>query len=306
MAPVPQSILLIGAGELGLNILAFLPSHPLRKGRQISVLLRPDTIASTTPSKKAELDDFKARDIALVSGDVVNDPHTKLVSLFQQYETVLLATGMVLPAGTQSRILKAVLEAKVPLYFPWQYGVDYDAIGHGSAQDLFAEQLNIRNALRAQSSTDWVIISTGLFMSFLLDPTFGIVDREQGVVHALGSWDAAVTATTVRDIGWLVAEVLFAFPQVRNCIVYSAGDTVTYEQLADIVEETSAKKWKRILWDMKTLENELSKDPDNGIKKYRVAFAEAKGVSWPKESTFTAENQMEMMDVKTFAISVFK
>ena len=305
MAPVPHSILVIGAGELGLNILAFLPSHPLRKDAQISILLRPDTITSTNPSKKAELDDFKARDIALVPGDVVDDPHTRLVSIFQQYETVLLATGMALPAGTQSRILKAVLEAKIPLYFPWQYGVDYDAIGYGSAQDLFSEQLNVRNTLRAQSSTNWVIVSTGLFMSFLFDPTFGIVDCEQGVVRALGSWDAAVTATTVRDIGWLVAEILFAFPQVRNRIVYSAGDTVTYERLADIVEETSARETKRILWDMKTLKDDLSIDPDNGIKKYRVAFAEAKGISWPKESTFTAEKQMKMTDVKTFTISMF-
>ena len=306
MAAIPHSILVIGAGELGAPILNSLSSHPLCKDTQISVLLRPNTIASITPAKQAGTDALKALGVSIVPGDVVHDPHTTLVSLFQQYEAVVGATGMVLPAGTQTRILKAVLEAKVPLYFPWQYGVDYDAIGHSSAQDLFAEQLDIRNALRAQKSTKWVIVSTGLFMTFLFEPAFGIVDSEQSVVHALGSWDSEVTTTTVEDIGRVVAEVLFAAPERRDCIVYAAGDTLTYQELADVLEDVSGKVMGRVLWDMEFLKAELARDPNDGIKKYRVAFAGGGGVAWPKGMTFTSERGMNMTDVRTWAKERFK
>jgi len=56
----------------------------------------------------------------------------------------------------------------VKRYFPWQFGVDYDVIGRGSAQDLFDKQLDVRHLLRGQSGTEWVVVSTGMFMSFFV------------------------------------------------------------------------------------------------------------------------------------------
>jgi hypothetical protein len=48
------------------------------------------------------------------------------------------------------------LDAGVKRYFPWQFGVDYDVIGGGSAQDLFDEQLDVRDLLRSQDRTEWL------------------------------------------------------------------------------------------------------------------------------------------------------
>ena len=90
---------------------------------------------------------------------------------------------------------------------PWQFGVDYDVLGKGSAQDLFNEQLEVRELLRAQRATEWIIISTGMFTSFLFEPAFGVVDLAKNTVHALGSWDTQVTVTTPEDIGMLTATV---------------------------------------------------------------------------------------------------
>lgn len=39
--------------------------------------------------------------------------------------------------------MQAVLEAGVLSYFPWQFGVDYNAIGKGSSQELFDEMLRL-------------------------------------------------------------------------------------------------------------------------------------------------------------------
>jgi hypothetical protein len=140
---------------------------------------------------------------------------------------VIGCTGFVAGSGIQRKLAHAVLDASVKRNFPWQFGVDYDVIGRGSAQDLFDEQLDVRDLLRSQDRTEWVIVSTGMFTSFLFEPSFDVVDRAQNTVHALESWDTAVTVTTPEDIGTLTAEILFAEPRVVNRIVYTAGDTIS-------------------------------------------------------------------------------
>ena len=131
---------------------------------------------------------------------------------------------------------------------PWQFGVDYDVIGKGSAQDLFNEQLEVRELLRAQRATEWIIISTGMFTSFLFEPAFGVVDLAKNTVHALGSWDNQVTVTTPEDIGMLTAKIVFAKPRLANQVVFVAGDTLTYAQLADAVDATLNRTVSRIEW----------------------------------------------------------
>jgi len=189
----------------------------------------------------------------------------------------------------------------VKRYFPWQFGVDYDAIGRGSAQDLFDEQLDVRDLLRSQDRMEWVIVSTGMFTSFLFEPSFGVVDLAQNTVHALGSWGNSVTVTTPKDIGALTAEIVFAEPRIVNSVVFTAGDTVTYERLADIVESVLGRKTRRVEWSVPVLKDELVKDPNNPIKKYRVVFAEGRGVSWAVGKAFNAQRGIEVFDVERWA-----
>ena len=207
-------------------------------------------------------------------------------------------TGFVGGAGTQRKLARAVLDAGVRRYVPWQFGVDYDAIGRGSAQDLFDEQLDVRDLLRGQSRTAWIIISTGMFTSFLFEPSFGVVDLARGAVHALGGWDNAVTVTTPEDIGALTAEVLFAEPPIINQVVYTAGDTITYERLADTIDATLDRRVQRIEWSVPRLKAELARDPDDAIKKYRVVFAESRGVAWNPDQTFNAQRGIRVVGVE--------
>jgi len=111
-------------------------------------------------------------------------------------------------SAAQRKITAAVLHAGVGRYVPWQFGVDYDVVGRGSGQDIWDEQLDVRKVLRTQSRTHWTIISTGMFTSFLFEPSFGLVDLENNRVHALGSWENKVTVATPEDIGRLTAAIL--------------------------------------------------------------------------------------------------
>ena len=297
-----NSILVLGAGELGMAVLRNLANHTgPSSNTTVTVLLRPSTIESLHPDKQKDIAELNSLGIKIISGDLSGSSN-ELSAIFKDFHTVISCTGFVTGAGGfQLKLAQAVLAAGVKRYFPWQFGVDYDSIGRGSAQDLFDEQLDVRDLLRSQSETEWVIVSTGMFTSFLFEPAFGIVNLTQNTVHALGSWNTAVTVTTPEDIGMLTAEICFAEPRIINSIVYTAGDTITYGQLADTVDAVLDRKVQRIEWSLPELKKELMKDPDNGIKKYRLVFAEGKGVSWDFDKTFNAQYKIETVGAMRWA-----
>ena len=296
------SILVLGAGELGMAILRNLAKHAARfSGTTVTVLLRPSTIGSLAPDKQRDIAELSSLGISFLPGDLAGSV-TELSALFRGFHTVISCTGFVTGSGGfQLKLAHAVLDAGVKRYFPWQFGVDYDSIGRGSEQDLFDEQLDVRDLLRSQNRMEWVIVSTGIFTSFLFEPSFGVVDLAQNTVHALGSWSTAVTVTTPEDIGNLTAEICFAKPRIADSIIYTAGDTITYGQLADIVDTVLGRKVRRVEWSVPELKEELAKDPDNSIKKYRVVFAEGKGVAWDINETFNAQRGIETVGVEQWA-----
>ena len=303
-----KSILVIGAGELGMEILRSLSSkassHPDTK---ITAMLRHSTIESDIPQKKAMIAELRALHIALLPGDVANTSTAELSDTFKPFHTIISCTGFSAGASTQRKLAHAVLDAGVARYFPWQFGVDYDIIGRGSAQDLFDEQLDVRDLLRGQSKTDWVIVSTGMFTSFLFEPFFGVVDLKNDTVHALGSLTNAVTLTTPEDIGKLTADIVFENgPTIANEVVYVAGDTVTYAQVADVLESVLGRNIKRTEWSVETLEQELQSDPDNTIRKYRVVFAKGKGVAWNLDKTYNAQRKIEVVTLERWVQNSLK
>ena len=106
--------------------------------------------------------------------------------------------------------------------------------------------------------------------------------------------------TAAKDIGKLTAEVVFAVLRVRNTVVYTAGDTVTYEELVNVVEEVRGEKMRREVWTVEMLKEELRTDPADAVKKYRVVFGEGKGVSWDISNTFNDQHGILVQDVRSW------
>ncbi|KAF4852527.1 Isoflavone reductase-like protein P3 [Colletotrichum siamense] len=299
-----MSVLILGAGELGSAMLKALTSHPSRPNdANISVLLRPSTISSTEPSKSKSVSDIKALGVSVEAGDVVNDSIADLAALFSKYDTVISCTGFVGPTGTQRRICQAALQSSVRRYIPWQFGVDYDVIGRGSPQILFDEQLDVRDMLRAQTGTKWIIISTGLFMSFLFVKEFGVVDFEERKLRALGGWDVEITVTGPEDIARMTAEVVFeprGIPGNGSNVVFVAGDTISYGRIADLVEKRfNEVEFTREEWGMRLIEASLKKDPGNVWNKYRGIFGAGSGIAWPVEKTLNHQRGIKLENLET-------
>lgn len=296
-----QNILVLGAGELGLPVLRNLARRAKDvDGAKISVLLRPSTVESSAPAKRRDIAEIRGLGIEIVVGDIVKSSIDELAALFARYDTVIGCTGITAGIDTPMKLARAALQARIPRYFPWQFGVDFDVIGRGSPQDIFDAQLDVRELLRSQHDTEWVIISTGMFMSYLFEPEFGVVDLQNDAVHALGSLDTAVTLTTPDDIGALTAAIVFAQPRIRNEIVYLAGDTVTYGEVADKLQAGLGRQFSRSVWSEQYLRDELARDPNNMMRKYRAAFAQGRGVAWDKSGTFNQRHAIPVTDVASW------
>jgi len=296
-----KNILVLGAGELGLPVLRNLALRAKDlEGAKISVLLRESTVASGEPGKRHVVTEIRNLGIDIVTGDLVQSSVDELAALFTQFDTVVGCTGYAAGINTPMKLARAALQARIPRYFPWQFGADFDAIGRGSPQDIFDAQIDVRDLLRSQHHTEWVIISTGIFMSYLFEPDFGVVDLQNDTVHALGSFDNTMTLTTPDDIGMLTAAIVFATPRIRNEIVYIAGDTLTYTEVADKLQSALGRPFRRTEWSEHYLMDKLARSPQDMMAKYRAVFAQGRGVAWNKEKTFNERHNIPVTDVSAW------
>ncbi|KAI4647220.1 uncharacterized protein J4E79_010371 [Alternaria viburni] len=295
MTSPKTQILLLGAGELGT---AFLPHLSALPNTHITIGIR-------SPSKYTHL---QSPNISLTAIDL-SSPSPSLAKKFSAHDILISATGFgadpssVLKLGEEvllaGKIRKEERKGKL-WFFPWQWGVDYDVIGDGEGlMPLFGAQRDVRNLLRRkaeESDVKWTVF-------------WGIVDRskeEEGtvVVRCLRDWNHKVTVTDVNDIGRVLARVIAGDVEAEDRVLYIAGDTVSYGQLADIVKRVSGKQIEQEAWRIEHLKKELDSAPEDGIKKYRLVFARD-GVWWEMSRTVNKALSMDMMDVETFAKSLF-
>jgi hypothetical protein len=315
--PRTKSILVIGAGELGVAIIDAILSHPMYSPSTTTLTLkiRPSSLTNPSPEKAKQNTHLRSLGVAIVPGDIESLTQSQLTSLLREggYTSVLHAGGMTLAPGTMLKLTHAVIDAKISYYVPWQHGVDYDVIGREGGQGMFSEQIDVRDLLRGQTTTDWVILSCGIFMSFLFEEFWGVVKKlppapgsadggkDKIQVTALNSWDDLITTTTAADIGRCTAELAFSGDAPVNKPVYIAGDTLTYGEFANTIArvvEPMGKEVVRQVWPLEFLRKESQKYPEDKLKRYRVVFSEGRGLSWEKEGTWSARMGIEMTGVE--------
>lgn len=140
-----------------------------------------------------------------------------------------------------------------------------------------------------------------MFTSLLFRPALGIVDLKNHVVDALGSLDTAITVTTAEDIGRLTAEILLAEPRIRNTVVYTAGDTIIYRHLADVLEGVVGRPLKRAESSVVELQEALAQAPHDVMSKYRSCLRRAgawRGIE-NKPSTCNADSMSPALSMGT-------
>lgn len=298
-----ENILVLGAGELGMALLRQLAPRTAHARSRLVVLVSPQSISDPDPAQLQSAGVLRDLGVDMVAFDLAACTEAELCARLRPFHTVISCTGFVAGPGTQLKITRAVLAAGVRRYFPWQFGVDYDVVGQGSGQPVFDEQYAVRALLRAQTATEWVIVSTGMFTSFLFEPGFGLVEMDAGIVRGLGSWSTQVTVTAPEDIGKLTTAVLLETPRIANQVVYVASDTVSYGQLADIVDAATGQHCRRDLLTADMLAAACAEHPGDGMARYRLAFGRGDGMWWDKATTYNAQRGIPTTDVRTWLAS---
>lgn len=306
MAGGTHSILLLGKGELGAAILSSLLSHPSCSATEtikITILCRTPPSPTLVP---------KDPRVSYQQADITSSTLDELARIFNSHDTVIQASGFGFPPGTHLKIASAALSApNVRHLIPWQFGVDYEAIGRGSGhRELFDEFLEVRELLRAQTHTKWTVVSPGLFMSFLFGvKEFGVVDLKAGVVRGLGGWGNKVTLTDVEGIGRMVGEIVLG-DEVEGAgrgVVYIGGETVTYKEAADLVKEVLREKGVKMEVTREEvrvdeIRKKLETDSGNKMVRYQSIFGEGVGVWWEKEKTLNYRLGIPLRGVREWLV----
>lgn len=332
--PIPRKrkVLLLGAGELGTSILTALAASSLSNTTFTLAVRTPSKythLAERNPQLSIISLDLSCPSATLVPTFAGYDVVISCTGFGQDPNAVVKLAEEILAAG---KLKKSIAENeggeegnKRLWFFPWQFGVDYDRTAN-ELMPLFAAQLEVRNLLRshaASSNVRWTIVSTGIFMSFLFEAFWGVVVRKnpdtgaeekiwdaqngskggnKGKIHvrALTSPSHRITVTDVKDIGTVLARIIADdLPSSTSGLIYVAGDTLSYSELADTVEEWAGQEVEREVWTLEYLKEELKEDPEDGIRRYRVVFAQ-EGVSWDKGGTVNERLGVEMLDVRGY------
>lgn len=295
-----KKVLVLGAGQLGAAVLdALLPAVTQLNGI-VSVIVSPaswDKQGKLLSDTHQKLADAGAQ---FISVDVADSTIESLKAHIASFDTVINCMGFVAGAGTQLKITRAVLEAGVSRYFPWQFGVNYDVVGKGSGQPVWDEQYDVRTLLREQNATEWVIVSTGMFTSFLFEPAFDVVNLSEKTINALGEWGTQVTVTSPADIGRLTTEIYLHQPRIVNEIVFVAGETTSYGKLAETVERVTKQTFSKGVFTVPTLLDALRLNPDDQMLRYRAAFARGDGMWWPMSDTYNAKNNIRTQNIESW------
>lgn len=299
-----EKVLVLGAGQLGAAVLDSLVPAVIQRNGAISVIVSPGSWDARGKLRSAAHQKLADRGAEFIAVDVASSTPASLKDLFANFATIINCMGFVAGAGTQIKITQAALEARVKRYFPWQFGVNYDAVGKGSGQPVWDEQYDVRTLLRAQTATEWVIISTGMFTSFLFEPAFDVVNLSQNTLNALGGWDTQITVTSPADIGRLTTAIYLFEPRLINEVVFVAGETTSYGKLADTVERVTKRTFTRQVFTLPTLLEQLRMKPDDRMLRYRVAFARGDGMWWPMSETWNVQNNIPTQDIESWLRSV--
>ena len=189
-------------------------------------------------------------------------------------------------------------------FVPSEFGFDESAmdVEHSPLQSLLDNKRRVRQAMIA-GGVDWTVILVGASWSGSSTQPSSASTSTTTLSPPRGSRSAAITLTSLRDIGLLTATALLD-DNTRNSVL-RLGKPITYGEAADIVDlvhDSTAHSVRRspMTRRVKSIDErqrEVCANPANLPARFAILLAGQLGIAWPEEQTYSHQKSYQL---KTF------
>ena len=285
----PVHVLVVGHGTLGHCLIRAFTSSDSQYRIRTFLLVRPATVYD--PATAAKLAAYKHSGVTLLVGDINDTAALTDAMRAAAITTVVSAVGHSAHLD-QLSLLEAAKAAGVERFFPSEFGFDESDmdVEHSPLHTLLDNKRRVRNAIRA-SGVDWTVIQVGAFLEWFIDSDFFGLDIANNTITAPGSLSAAITLTSLHDIGQLTALAVLD-DNTRNTVL-RLGQPITYQQAADLVDTVNshaqAPRRPPMTRRVKTIDErqkEMAANPGNLPARFAILLAQQIGISWPEQQTY--------------------
>ncbi|KAM0274941.1 hypothetical protein ACHAQH_007709 [Verticillium albo-atrum] len=215
-----------GTGNLGSKVVRELLSEHLRpRFRELILLARSE-------SEKTREFKSKGATVRVYSED----------DLKPALEGVDVLINTVGPTGHhfKEKLLRALPQSSVKVYFPSEFGVDHYV--HDFAHDEWdAKKKHFRLTEELIPEVRVCRVFAGLFLEDSIGPWFGF-HTKQNKYEAVGSPNQVTSYTSMQDVGSALAVLLTLPPEEVPAQVHLSGDSKSVAEIARIMEEAGERK----------------------------------------------------------------
>ena len=142
----------------------------------------------------------------------------------------------------RDRLLEAVAQSDVKLYFPSEFGVDHTVHDfHHPEWDHKKEHMKL--AKENIPNVKICRVFAGLFLEDSIGPWFGF-NTKDGVYECFGGKDVPVSYTSLDDVGKAVGQLLQMTPEHVPDQVHLSGDVKSFAQIATLMGKESRSEIK--------------------------------------------------------------
>jgi uncharacterized protein YbjT (DUF2867 family) len=217
-----SKVVVAGAtGNLGGRVVRSL----IERGATVGALVRAESKAET-------IRDLAARGVETITVDLADQSAViQALAGAQVLVSVLQGLGDVI-VGTQTRLVQAAIEARVPRFIPSDYAADFTKLDDAENRNFGYRREFHRYLDSAPISTTSVL--NGMFMDILL---YGmpLLDFKARSVSYWGDADQLLDFTTMNDVAAYTAAA--ALDDAAPAVLRVAGDQQSPRQLAELATE---------------------------------------------------------------------
>ncbi|KAG9127631.1 hypothetical protein FRC07_011375 [Ceratobasidium sp. 392] len=234
---------------------------------EVRVLTRESSIDS------APLQDFKKRGATLHVISYEDD--ASIHKALEGVDTLISTVPMSALVSTQVPLIKASKKAGVKLYFPSEYGSEFN--DDNSPSPIVQEKKTVLRTAK-EVGLPIAVVSTGGFPEYCLIPPLGYTFPEKKVT-IWGDGNAKNSWTTVRSVGQWIANVLktVSIEQLQDKHFRIQGDLVSPNEIVGLWEKKHNDKLQVDYRPVKELEDRIEADKNDTLAVLIAEWSSGRG-----------------------------